>query len=63
MKQVAGAGFGGPLLICLRLVTQQNWNTGENKFKIRGKIQGIFKPKIQGNAMKLSSNTGKKINV
>ena len=33
------------------------------KVKIRGKIQGFNKPKIQGNTMKLLSNTGGKIHV
>ena len=33
------------------------------KVKIRRKIQGFNKPKIQGNTMKLSSNTGGKIHV
>ena len=33
------------------------------KIKIRGKIEGFNKPKIQGNTMKLSSNTGGKIHV
>ena len=50
-------------LIYGRLVTQQKWNTGRKKLKIRGKIQGFNKPKIQGNTMKLSSNTGGKIHV
>ena len=33
------------------------------KLKIRGKYRALIKPKIQGNNMKLSSNTGGKIHV
>ena len=44
------------------MLLNKNEIQGE-KVKIRGKIQGFNKPKIQGNTMKLSSNTGGKIHV
>ena len=51
------------LVAVVRLLTQQKLNTGEKKRKIQGKIRVFLKPEIHGNAMKFSSNTGKKINV
>ena len=45
------------------LLLSKNEIQGEKKRKIQGKIRGFFKPKIHGNAMKFSSNTGGKIHV
>ena len=45
------------------LLLSKNEIQGKISLKYGGKYRAFLKPKIQGNAMKLSSNTGEKIHV